>query len=339
MTQISCRYLMLNLLALLFLFPAWSAHAHEVRPALLEIRQSHSGPMEITWKRPVQGEMALHLKPQLSNGWLETSPAEQHQSDSFLTQKWSIEAVTEQPLTGSTLTIEGLTSSITDVLVRVHWASGEQQEFVLSPDRASITLEGLTESPVALPAMFLLGGQHILAGVDHLLFVLGMLLLVRSRSLLVKTITSFTIAHSMTLCAVALGHFSVPVPFVEAMITLSIVFLAAEVVRMQRGATSISIRFPWLVAFGFGLFHGLGFATAFSGIQADTGELVSALLLFNLGVEAGQLLFIVAVLVIAWLVRANQWPAFMARRVPAYAMGIAGAYWSILNTATLFAVH
>ncbi len=339
MNQIAVVRWIATWIALCGLLLSAMANAHEVRPAYVEIKKISNQQWQVVWKRPVQGEFALRLRPSLSNGWIDSEPTENYVSDTFLTQRWQVRTAADESLAGAALTIDGLSSSITDVLVNVDWGHGDTHTYRLKPDNTALTFTESNATPVALPAMVLIGIEHILLGYDHLLFVLGMLLLVSSRRSLVITVSSFTLAHSLTLGAVSLGYFSLSVPFVEAMITLSIVFLGAEAIRKQRGHISVTIRYPWLVAFGFGLFHGLGFASAFSSIPANTHELVAALLLFNLGVEAGQLLFIGAVFCLVKAFSINTRPAWLAQRAPAYVVGIAGAYWTFQNTLPLFVAH
>jgi len=183
-----------------------------------------------------------------------------------------------------------------------------------------------------------LGVLHILLGVDHLLFVLGLLLIVSDRWTLVKTITSFTLAHSITLAVATLGYASAPLPALNAAIALSILFLGPEVVRTWRGETSLTIRYPWVVAFAFGLLHGFGFASGLAAMGLPKAEIPLALLLFNVGVEIGQVAF---VLLVTWLVRSFRvlevrWPR-LVERLPGYAVGTLGAYWTIERTLILLA--
>jgi hydrogenase/urease accessory protein HupE len=187
-------------------------------------------------------------------------------------------------------------------------------------------------------ALLRLGVRHILTGPDHLLFVFGLLLIVRDRWKLVKTVSAFTVAHSIALGAVVLGKLTLYPPFVESMIALSILFLAPEIVRARRGGTSLTIRFPWAVAFAFGLFHGMGFAGALTELALAARELFTALALFNVGVEIGQVLFIALVLLAARaLLRREMYPAAVSG-IPAYVVGVAGAYWFAQCCATLFGV-
>jgi hydrogenase/urease accessory protein HupE len=173
-------------------------------------------------------------------------------------------------------------------------------------------------------------------GVDHLLFVLGLLLIVQGRVMLLKTITSFTVAHSITLAIATLGYAKAPLPPLNAAIALSILFLGPEVVRHRRGETSLTIRFPWLVAFAFGLLHGFGFASGLSTTGMPRVELPWALLWFNVGVELGQLVFVFLALILARSFRTLEirWPGW-ALALPGYTVGSLGAYWTIQRTAIL----
>jgi hydrogenase/urease accessory protein HupE len=181
------------------------------------------------------------------------------------------------------------------------------------------------------------GIHHILLGVDHLLFVLGLLLVVKDRWMLVKTISAFTAAHSITLAIATLGYASVPAAPLNAAIALSILFLGAEVVRSSRGETSLTIRHPWVVAFAFGLLHGFGFASGLTTIGLPRTEIPLALLMFNVGVEAGQLLFVVLILRLerAFRVLEVRWPRLI-EALPAYTVGSLGAYWTIQRMVVLF---
>jgi hypothetical protein len=184
-----------------------------------------------------------------------------------------------------------------------------------------------------------LGIEHILLGIDHLLFVFGLLLLVRGPWMLVKTITAFTLAHSITLALATLGFVHVPARPVDAAIALSIAFLAAEILRARQGRPGLTARKPWLVAFVFGLLHGLGFAGALTQLGLPPGEIPLALLFFNVGVEIGQLMFVGLVLALGWALRQLQvgWPSW-AEPLPAYAIGTVAAFWLIERTSGLFAI-
>ena len=180
--------------------------------------------------------------------------------------------------------------------------------------------------------------QHIILGVDHLLFVLGLLLIVADRWMLVKTVTAFTVAHSITLAIATLGYATAPLPPLNAAIALSILFLGPEIVRTWRGESSFTIRHPWVVAFAFGLLHGFGFASGLSALGLPRAEIPLALLLFNVGVELGQMAFVALVLLLARSFRTLEirWPAW-AEALPGYAVGGLGAFWTIQRMVALMA--
>jgi hydrogenase/urease accessory protein HupE len=233
-------------------------------------------------------------------------------------------------LTGGTIRIDGLSATLTDVLVRVERLDGTTQVTRLTPATPSFMVEAAPGRWQTTAAYVKLGVEHILFGVDHLLFLLGLLLIVQDRWVLVKTISSFTVAHSITLAIATLGYARAPEPPLTAAIALSILFLGPEIVRAQRGETSLTIRHPWVVAFAFGLLHGFGFASGLTTMGLPRAEIPLALLLFNLGVEAGQLLFVlvVQVLVRACRVLDVRLPRLL-EALPAYAVGSLGAYWTI----------
>jgi len=216
----------------------------------------------------------------------------------------------------------------------VYHADGVLETILIRPDNPSVTVGSKGGSL----AYFRLGVQHILMGVDHLLFVLGLLLVVGNRWQLLKTITSFTVAHSITLALATLGFASAPVLPLNAAIALSILFLGPEIIRARRGETSLTIRQPWLVAFAFGLLHGFGFASGLTTLGLPRAEIPLALLLFNVGVEAGQLFFVALILLLARAFSTLQirWPRWV-EAAPAYAIGGLGAYWTIQRTLILLA--
>jgi hydrogenase/urease accessory protein HupE len=239
-------------------------------------------------------------------------------------------------LRDQSIRISGLEATMTDVLVRVVHADGAMETHLVRPASPVATLGGAGSPGARALAYLRLGVEHILMGVDHLLFVLGLLLIVRGGSMLFKTITAFTLAHSITLAIATLGYASAPLPPLNAAIALSILFLGPEIVRVRRGETSLAIRHPWVVAFAFGLLHGFGFATGLTTMGLPRAEIPLALLLFNLGVEVGQLLFVATLLLLARSFRVLEirWPRF-AEALPAYTVGSLGAYWTVQRTLIL----
>lgn len=310
--------------------------AHEVRPAFLAITQTDATHYSIVWKQPTLGEVAVRLVPHLSNGWLERAPDDQYAAGGFLVRTWNVDSV-ESPA-GSAISIEGLEYTITDALVQVRLLDREFMQALLRPEQPQFVIEA--EHTAHAPVFLVHGVEHILSGIDHLLFVLGLLLIVRDRWMLLKAVSAFTVAHSITLAAAMLAKVSLAAPLVEALIALSILVLGVEVVRAQRGGTSLTIRYPWAVAFVFGLFHGMGFASGLAAFGMPEHDLLAALAFFNVGVEAGQLAFIAVVLLIGRALASMQVDVHRAQlmRVPAYVVGIAGAYWTFGTTAVLLGV-
>lgn len=330
-----------------FVIAAWcfvliasvASSAHEVRPALVRITQTDAQHYDVLWKQPVNGDVAVHLAPRLSSGVLRAPPSISSVSPSYAIRIWKGIPTSRAPLDGQVLSVEGLEHTITDVLVSVNLTNGPSIEHVLSPRKPSLTLDLHAHSAPAASGYLRLGIVHILTGADHLLFVFGLLLLVGGSWGLVRTITAFTVAHSITLAATALGWVHVRSSVVEALVALSIVILAVELVRKARGEGGMTSRYPWVIAFAFGLLHGCAFAGALAEVGLPQQHLPLALFLFNVGVEIGQLLFIAAALLVIHLVQraanalrlANagflrspqQWPRLTA----AYVMGAFAANW------------
>ncbi len=327
-------------LALLFgLLTGRSAVGHEVRPAYLEIDQTGPATYSAIWKQPVMGDVAIHLVPHLSNGWLDRPPVDQYATGGFLIRQWKQSAAQPAPLQGATVSIDGLQDTITDVFVRIRLKNGEGVDTIVRPEAPQFRIDLKAGAPTTISAFLLLGVEHILTGPDHLLFVLGLLLIVRSRWMLLKTISAFTLAHSLTLAAATLGHIQLSTPLLNALIALSILFVAPEAVRAARGGTSLTIRYPWIVAFAFGLLHGMGFANGLSTLGLDKSALVGALALFNIGVEIGQLAFLAVVLALirSFRLMQLQWPRPVAA-MPAYAIGALGAMWTFQYGAVVLGI-
>lgn len=312
--------------------------AHEVRPAYLEIDQTAPTSFKVIWKQPTMGDVAIHLEPHLSNGWLEQPPADEYAAGGFLIKTWRIQSASPSPLAGAKVSVEGLEDTITDVFVRVRLRGGRGYDTILRPESPSTTVAaGSAESANAL-AFLALGVTHILTGPDHLLFVLGLLLIVRDRRSLLKTVTAFTLAHSITLALATLGHLQLSTAVLNALVALSILFIAPEALRAQRGEVSLTTRYPWAVAFAFGLLHGLGFASGLATLDLDRMSLAIALVLFNVGVEIGQLAFIGLVLALrrAFRLMELDWPRPVALS-PTYAIGVLGALWTLQYSAVALA--
>jgi HupE / UreJ protein len=359
-------------LAFLLLIFALRANAHEVRPAFLELTERAPGEFDVLWKVPaiggaqLAGEEVPHEQPapmddqgstktmpcgcpaptsaQLSRGVTPIHPA--MPKDAVIMapprverifgaeiKRWTI-STGAKGLDGWEVAVHGLPSTMVDVLVRIAFKDGRVVLHLLRPDAPSFVFHANDVGPAA-GGYFILGVEHILFGIDHPLFVLALVLIVRGFGLLVKTITAFTVAHSITLALATLGLVHVPSAPVEATIALSIVFVASEILRSRRGERGLTESAPWLVAGIFGLLHGFGFAGALSQVGLPANDIPLALLFFNLGVEAGQLAFVfVALGVIALLrrVRLPEWTPIL----PPYAIGCVAMFWVIVRTAAIW---
>ncbi len=237
-------------------------------------------------------------------------------------------ALCRDGLRGREIRIDGLTGSTNDVLVRLETLDGSTQVKRLTPNETAFIITGAQSWLDVARAYFLLGVDHILSGYDHLLFVFSLVLLIGNFWMLAKTITAFTIAHSITLAGASLGYFSLPHQPVEACIALSIAFVASELARQRPGERRFSETNPWVVAFSFGLLHGFGFAGALKETGLPQTDVPLALLTFNLGVEAGQILFVALVLAVLQAARALiPFPAAKARWISAYAIGSVAMVW------------
>ena len=321
---------------LLFIFLAASASglsAHEVRPAYLELRQTSPETYDVLWKVPGQGEnMRLGLYVELPAGSTNVTPPRASMVNLAFTERWTIKRA--GGLAGGTIHIAGLTATMTDVLVRLERLDGSLQVTRLTPSSPSFVVDASPGAIAVARTYIVLGIEHILTGFDHLAFVLALLIITQGGWKLVKTVTAFTVSHSITLTAVTLGFLNVPTKPVETVIALSIVFVAAEIVQWKRGRVGLAYRSPWVVAFAFGLIHGLGFAGGLSDIGLPAGHIPTALLFFSLGVESGHFMFIAAVLsLIALVRRLNVRVPSWAERMPPYAIGSIAAFWVIQRLA------
>jgi hydrogenase/urease accessory protein HupE len=245
--------------------------------------------------------------------------------------------VAGEDIDGSIIRFPGLETTVTDVFVRIKRLDGTALSLVVRPTAPFAQLRGERPWYVSAGEYLGLGFHHILMGIDHLLFVLGLLIIVGGRGMLLKTITAFTVAHSITLAIATLGYAHAPGPPLNAAIALSILFLGPEIVRVWRGQTSFTIQHPWVVAFAFGLLHGFGFASGLSTVGLPQAEIPLALLMFNVGVEFGQLVFVVLILLSdkAFKVLDVHWPRW-AEYTPGYAIGSLGAFWTIQRTLMMF---
>lgn len=318
----------LALAALLPVSIGADAGAHEARPASLEITELAPGRYDLVWRTPLLSGMRLPVVLVLPDGARTVAESSLRELGDSIVERRVIEVAGGLP--GRRVEFAGLQATITDVLVRTDLRDRERTTTLVHPSQPWIEIAA-ARGPLAVASGYLVAGiHHILLGVDHLLFVLGLLLIVRDRVMLVKTISAFTVAHSITLAIATLGYASVPAPPLNAAIALSILFLGIEVVRAWRGETSLTIRRPWMVAFAFGLLHGFGFASGLTTMGLPRAEIPLALLTFNAGVEVGQLLFVALVPLLerAFRILEVRWPRPVSV-VPAYTVGTLGAYWTL----------
>ena len=308
--------------------------AHELRPAYLELREEKPGDFSVLWKTPARGEVHLSLAPEFDARTENITLVSTRMTDTAAVQTWRLRAL--EPLRGTTLRIGGLAGTMTDALVRIEFADGTSWTQRLTPGQPSASIPA-RQSVFAVAGVYVkLGVEHILTGVDHLLFVLALIIITRGGWKLVKTVSAFTVSHSITLTAATLGFVHVPQPPVEAVIALSIVFVACEIVHSREGRSGLTERWPWIVALTFGLLHGLGFAGALSEVGLPQGHIPLALLFFSIGIEAGQLLFIAVVLTSVATVRRIRIPLpRWSELIPPYAIGSVAMFW-VIQRAALF---
>jgi hypothetical protein len=309
--------------------------ADEIRPAMLQIEERPGGWVDVTWKIPVRGDRGLGLKPVLPDFFEQAGPPSGRRAPSGAWIEHSAYQTGGRPLTGATLRIEGLDTIPTDVLVRVSLEDGSEHSAILRSGNTSYTIpEQATRREAAL-SYWTMGTIHILEGFDHLLFLLTLMLIVSGFWPLVKTVTAFTLAHSLTLALATLGLVNIPPAPTEAVISLSILLLAVEAVRKNAGEITLSERYPWVIAFTFGLVHGLGFAGALSEIGVPQNEVPLALLMFNIGVETGQLMFVAGVaLLLAGAKMVARSVELVATRTAPYAIGGIAAFWTMQRVAS-----
>lgn len=305
------------------------ASADVFRPAYLELRELGDDRYAVTWKVPAQGpDRRLAAYVVLPAATETTSEPQASYVDGSWTERWEVRHT--GGLAGQSIRIEGRAAGVTDVIARVERRDGSSQVERLPMDLPQFVVQSPAGTADIAWSYLVLGIEHILEGLDHLLFVLALLLVVHGAGRIFATITAFTAAHSLTLVAATLGWVHVPGAPVEAIIALSIVFVASEVLHGLQGRPGLTARAPWVVAFSFGLLHGLGFAGALAEIGLPSGDIPLALLTFNAGVEIGQLLFVSAVLAVRRLAgRILSLPATPVSRLAAYAIGTVAAFWTL----------
>jgi hydrogenase/urease accessory protein HupE len=326
-----------RLLALLLLLFSVPAAADEFKPAYLQLIQRDSARYDVLWKVPALDEATtLKIKPVFPPGTRDVTPRRSSYANGASVIRWRVEV--PGGLAGKAVTFPEMATTRVDVLVRLVRADGSEQLARILPSDPQFAVTASPGSYEVAKTYTVLGVEHILTGVDHLMFVLALIMLVRGTRRLLATVTAFTLAHSITLALATLGVIHVPGPPVEATIALSIVFVASEIVQGLRGHEGLAAKKPWLVAFTFGLLHGLGFAGALAEVGLPVNAIPIALLFFNIGVEIGQLLFIAGVIALARLVMrlAGERDLRPALIVPAYAIGAMASFWMIERVAAFW---
>ena len=303
--------------------------AHELRPAYLELRESSAETYSVLWKVPARDDtLRLGLYVEFPQDCLTVSEPRGTIVNRAYAERWTI----QRPggLAGSSIRIIGLSGTMVDVLVRLERRDGTEQIARLTPASTSFVVEATPNTLDVAWSYAVIGVEHILSGIDHLLFILALLIITGGGWNLVKVVTAFTLSHSLTLAAATLGWVRIPLPPVEVIIALSIVFIAVEIVHQQEGRDSLTTRSPWIAAFAFGLLHGLGFSGGLSETGLPAGHIPAALLFFSVGVEMGHFLFLGVVLtgialVRRWCISVPPW----ARLIPPYTIGTVAAFWVI----------
>lgn len=312
---------------LLQFFICSTSIADEIRPGYLELKENSKNIYSVIWKIPAKGNKKLSLYAKLpSTCTNKTQPYSQLINGAYI-QRWIVAC--DQGLLEQSISISGLATTNTDVLLRMEFINGASQSVLLTPSRNTFNIPAEASVLQIIGTYTWLGITHILQGLDHLLFVFALLLIVTGKRQLLWTITAFTLAHSITLAGATLGLVYVPQQPVEAVIALSILFLAMEINHTKRGHPGAASRWPWLVAFIFGLLHGFGFAGALAEVGLPQQAIPVALIFFNVGVEIGQLLFVSAVLLTGWALHRLKQPALLARSETAaiYIIGSLSSFW------------
>lgn len=322
--------------ALCLVFLAAIAGAHESRPGYLQLTFDDEERVHMLFKVPAVGDMRFGLYPNLPANCTAVEEASRFIIEAAYTERGSFNCA--GGIIGETIAIDGLSSTLTDVLVRIERADGTTQVARLTPADPSFVVEATPSWWSVAMTYLVIGFEHILLGIDHLLFVLALLMLVDGLRKLIWTITAFTVAHSLTLAAATLGVITVPQAPVEAVIALSIVFVASEIIHAARGKPGLTQRKPWLVAFSFGLLHGFGFAGALNEVGLPEQAVPLALLFFNVGVELGQLAFVAVVAGLSAIaVRVLDRIPARLYVASAYAIGIMASFWTVERVAGFWA--
>ena len=315
------------IISIVLLFLANVSIADEIRPGYLEINEENPNIYSVLWKVPKKRGEKLLIEPHFPANCTNKTAITSHTINGATLQRWYINCTNN--IVGQRISIEDSGNSNTEILLRLKWLDGTTSTTLLKPSTPFYIIPEKSSTADIATTYLLLGTEHILLGIDHLLFVFALLLIVNSTRRLIVTITAFTIAHSITLAGATLGFIHVPQKPVEAIIALSILFLAVEIVHVKNGRPSTAEKWPWLIAFIFGLLHGFGFAGALAEVGLPQQSIPLALIFFNIGVEFGQLLFVAAVLSLTWLLHRLQKSVLLekAETVAIYTIGSLSSFW------------
>jgi hydrogenase/urease accessory protein HupE len=312
------------------------AYGHALQPGYMEVQRVDDDLYSVLWKIPSSKSRPMAISAVLPENCDQRSSSQAVWDGMAFLARWSTRCT--DGLEGGEIRIEGLDQTSTDVLVRFDFADGTAESRRLTPEESSFTIPAIPSRLEVVRTYLVLGFRHILDGIDHLMFVLALLILVNGARRLVVTVTAFTLAHSFTLVGATVGLIRVPAPPVEAAIALSIMFVASEIMHSRAGKPGLTEQYPWVVAFIFGLLHGLGFAGALAQIGLPKASIPPALLFFNVGVEFGQLFFIGCVFLVmgagrSLVHRINMPRLAWASAVPPYVIGSAAAFWTLQRLA------
>jgi len=325
---------LLALLAVLISIAGFAndSYGHALQPGYLELRLVDTDLYSVLWKKPANRGKPMAINAVLPENCDQAKPPQSVWDGMAYLARWTANCA--GGLEGGVIRIDGLDQTSTDVLVRFDFSDGTVESRRLTPGDSFFTVPAIPSRFEVVRTYLLLGFKHILEGIDHLMFILALLILVKGKHRLVMTVTAFTLAHSLTLAGATLQLVQIPGPPVEAAIALSIMFVAAEIMHSRSGNPGLTEKYPWIVAFIFGLLHGFGFAGALAQIGLPQSSIPTALLFFNVGVEIGQLFFIACVFSIialggAIVSRINMPRIAWASTVPPYFIGSAAAFWTI----------
>ncbi len=317
---------------LLLLVSAPASWAHPLAPSLLDVREVANGRFEVLWRTPQLRASGVELVPRLPDHCETLGRPVAGAGATDLTLRWQVDCG-ESGIIGDSIGVEGMERSRTVTLLRIANLDGSRTRMLLDAENPSWQIKARGVRDSVFMSYLALGFDHILSGPDHLLFVLGLLLLIRGRRRLLAAVTAFTLGHSLTLALATLDLVRFPTSLVEVAIAMSLVVVALELCDTEQTVQSRIRRRPWLIAFSFGLLHGLGFAGALQQVGLPGNEIPEALLSFNIGIEFGQLVFIAGILVaarigakpLAWVQQSGP----LVQRMPGYAIGSCAMYWVI----------